>query len=94
MKKITNFQYKVYKTVSKIPLGQTRSYKWVAQQIGRPFAYRAVAQALKYNPYTVVVPCHRVINSNGALGGYSKGRALKRKLLKIEKECCFKKFLE
>lgn len=85
MRKINDFQYKVYKAVSKIPVGQTRSYKWVAKQIGRPLSYRAVGQALKANPYTVVIPCHRVINSNGSLGGYSRGLALKKKLLKIEK---------
>ena len=83
-KKITGFQKKVYKTVLKIPEGGVRSYKWVAKITGSPEAYRAVGQALKRNPYTVTVPCHRVIREDGALGGYSKGRATKKRLLAKE----------
>jgi methylated-DNA-[protein]-cysteine S-methyltransferase len=81
---LTPFQRKVLRVVRTIPYGETRSYKWVARKIGRPKAARAVGQALKKNPYLVIIPCHRVIRSNGKLGSYSKGTQKKRKLLKIE----------
>jgi methylated-DNA-[protein]-cysteine S-methyltransferase len=83
---LTPFQKKVYRTVLKIPYGQVRSYKWVAQQIGRPKAARAVGQALKKNPFVGIVPCHRVIASDGTLGGFSKGIRKKIKMLKAEKK--------
>jgi O-6-methylguanine DNA methyltransferase len=82
----TSFQRKVFKIVSKIPLGQTRSYQWVARRIGRPKASRAVGQVLKHNPYPLIIPCHRVIKSNGSLGGYTLGKKIKRALLKLERE--------
>ncbi len=82
--RITDFQRAVYKAVKKIPKGQTRSYKWVAQQIGKPNSARAVGQALKRNPFIGVVPCHRVIASDGSLGGFSKG--LKKKIQMLKKE--------
>ena len=69
----------------KIPLCETKSYKWVAQKIGRPKAVRAVGTALKNNPFTLLIPCHRVVNSDGSLGGYSKGLKKKRQLLDLEK---------
>lgn len=70
-----------------IPLGETRSYKWVAQRIGRPRAVRAVGQALKKNPYPLIIPCHRVIKEDGSLGGYAGRQTLKKaKLLAMEKE--------
>ena len=58
---MTDFEKKVLKIVSKIPLGETRSYKWVAIKAGKPKAYRAVANALHKNPFPVFIPCHRVI---------------------------------
>ena len=67
----TKFEWTVLKAVMEIPLGQTRSYKWVAQQIGKPKALRAVGQALRKNPYPLMIPCHRVIKSDGQLGGYA-----------------------
>jgi len=70
----------------KIPLGQTRSYKWVAQAIGKPKAVRAVGQALKNNPFPLIIPCHRVIKEDGALGGYAGGKNTKKTLLSLEKE--------
>lgn len=85
-KKFSKFQKKVYKAVLDIPLGETRSYEWVARKIGRPKAARAVGTALKNNPFTIIIPCHRVINSDGSLGGYSKGLKKKKYLLKLEKE--------
>ena len=81
---ITAFQKKVYAVVSKIPKGQTRSYKWVAAKIGSPRAYRAVGNALNKNPYIGKVPCHRVIRSDGSIGGFARGAKAKRKLLKSE----------
>ena len=80
----TSFQLKVYKTVKKIPRGQVRSYRWVAQEIGHPEAYRAVGNALNKNPHPVIVPCHRVVKSDGLLGGFSKGVKEKLRLLKAE----------
>jgi O-6-methylguanine DNA methyltransferase len=83
---MTHFARKVYKAVLSIPLGEVRTYKWVARRIGNPRAYRAVGQALKDNPWPIIIPCHRVIASNGNLGGYSCGIRRKKKLLKLEKE--------
>ncbi|MCX5667199.1 MAG: MGMT family protein [Candidatus Omnitrophica bacterium] len=80
----TGFEKKVYLAVSKIPKGQTRSYKWVAAKIGRPKAYRAVGNALNKNPYIGIVPCHRVIRADGSIGGFAKGAARKRQMLKKE----------
>ena len=85
--KLTLFQWKVLAAAMRIPLGQTRSYKWIAQKIGQPQAVRAVGQALKQNPYPLIIPCHRVIKSDGSLGGYA-GRLDKKKgrLLAMEKK--------
>lgn len=71
--------------VLSIPLGQVRSYKWVAKKSGRPRAYRAVGQILKNNPYPLFIPCHRVISSSGKLGGYVFGRNKKRAFLDLER---------
>ena len=91
MKKIsktsgTLFQKKVWLELSKIPKGETRTYKEIAIAIGRPLAVRAVANACGKNPYPIKIPCHRVIRSDGKLGGYSApgGTAAKRRLLKEE----------
>ncbi|MBL7157274.1 MAG: MGMT family protein [Candidatus Omnitrophica bacterium] len=83
-KTLTPFQKRVYRTVSAIPLGQTRSYKWVAQKMGSPRSCRAVGRALNKNPYPGTIPCHRVIKNDGSLGGFSKGKKAKMKLLKRE----------
>ena len=85
MKQLTLFQKKVYTVVKKIPVGETRSYAWVAREAGRPGAARAVGTALKKNPYTIIVPCHRVVRSDGSLGNYALGADLKRRLLETEK---------
>ena len=82
---LTVFEKRVLKITSRIPLGQVRSYKWVARKAGRPRATRAVGQALNKNPYPIIIPCHRVIRSDGSLGGYAKGKKLKKKLLLFEK---------
>ena len=83
---MTSFSRKVYKAVLKIPLGEVRTYKWVAGKAGRPRAYRAVGQVLKNNPYPLIIPCHRVIASSGKPGGYAWGRKAKEKLLNLERQ--------
>ena len=88
---VTEFQMKVYSAVSKIPKGEVRSYKWVAKQIGNPKACRAVGNALNKNPYAPLVPCHRIIKSDGSIGGFAKGITLKKRLLKKEGVDCSRK---
>lgn len=83
---MTLFEAKVYKAVLNIPLGQVRSYKWVAKKAGSPAAVRAVGQALKRNPYPLIIPCHRVIRSDNKVGGYALGLKQKKLLLRLEKE--------
>ncbi len=80
----TAFQRRVWGITRLIPYGETRSYAWVAEQIKRPEAVRAVGQALGRNPLPVIVPCHRVLNIDGKLGGYSAGLEMKRQLLFLE----------
>jgi len=81
---VTPFQLKVWQTARTIPYGETRSYAWLARQIGKPAAPRAVGQALKRNRLPVIIPCHRVIASDGDIGGFSGGPAAKKRLLKLE----------
>jgi methylated-DNA-[protein]-cysteine S-methyltransferase len=81
---IKPFQRAVLKAASTIPFGETRSYGWIAHKIGKPLAARAVGQALGANPIPIILPCHRVIASNGKLGGYGGGLPMKVKLLKLE----------
>jgi O-6-methylguanine DNA methyltransferase len=83
---MTDFDLKVYRVVLSIPLGQVRSYKWVARKAGYPGACRAVGQALKRNPYPLIIPCHRVVKSGGQAGGYAFGLKQKNALLGLEKE--------
>ena len=86
LKKYTPFQHKVFKVVSTIPFGQRRSYKWVAKEAGRPQAARAVGSILSKNKDLFVVPCHRVVKSDGSIGGYALGKRVKKMLLDLEKE--------
>ncbi len=81
---VTNFQSEVYKTSRLIPYGETRSYGWVAEQMKKPGAARAVGQALGKNPLPIIVPCHRVVAGNGGLGGFTGGLETKRRLLNME----------
>ena len=83
---MTLFQRKVFKVVSEIPFGQVRSYKWVAEKAGCPRAARAVGSVLKKNKELFIVPCHRVIASDGSLGGYVLGKKVKKMLLELEKQ--------
>ncbi|MFC1968865.1 methylated-DNA--[protein]-cysteine S-methyltransferase [Chloroflexota bacterium] len=80
----TPFQRRVWEKTRLIPYGETRSYSWIAEQIGQPAAVRAVGQALGRNPLPIIVPCHRVITTDGKLGGYSGGLDMKRYLLRLE----------
>jgi len=80
----TPFQRKVWQSLQKVPYGETRSYSWLAQQVGRPRAIRAVGNANGKNPFSLVVPCHRIIHKSGGLGGYTGGLHIKRHLLNLE----------
>jgi methylated-DNA-[protein]-cysteine S-methyltransferase len=83
-RKPTAFEEAVYAVVRQIPKGEVRSYQWVAQQLGKPKAVRAVGNALNRNPYAPAVPCHRVVGSNGRLGGFADGCERKRLMLQAE----------
>ena len=82
----TDFQIKVWNAISKIPKGKVKTYKELARSIRKPKASRAVANACGKNPFPIKIPCHRVIRSDGKLGGYSGkgGIKTKRKLLRSE----------
>ena len=82
----TPFQLAVWKELQKIPYGATCSYGDIARSLGKPGAARAVGMANHENPIAVVVPCHRVVGSDGSLTGYAGGLHLKQKLLGIEKQ--------
>ncbi|WP_287792762.1 methylated-DNA--[protein]-cysteine S-methyltransferase [Megamonas sp.] len=81
----TPFQLAVWKELQNIPYGKTTSYKEIAQKINKPKAYRAVGMANNKNPLPIIIPCHRVIGSNGKLIGYAGGLNLKNYLLELEK---------
>ncbi|MCL4451007.1 MAG: methylated-DNA--[protein]-cysteine S-methyltransferase [Candidatus Thermoplasmatota archaeon] len=81
----TEFQRRVWAAISRIPYGETKSYNGIAEEIGMPKAYRAVANACGANPVPLIVPCHRVIRKDGSLGGYGMGIERKKYLLEMEK---------
>lgn len=81
----TEFQKKVWNALKEIPFGETRSYGEIAKKIGNEKAARAVGMANNKNPIMIVIPCHRVIGSNGKLVGYAGGLDIKEKLLNLEK---------
>ena len=81
----TPFQLAVWKELQNISYGKTTSYKEIAQKINKPKAYRAVGMANNKNPLPIIIPCHRVIGSNGKLIGYAGGLKLKNYLLELEK---------
>ena len=87
----TVFQIQVWEEIKKIPLGETRSYKQIAGAIGQPKSVRAVANACGKNPYPIIIPCHRVIKSDGALGGYSGKGGINKKRELLKKEHVFLK---
>jgi methylated-DNA-[protein]-cysteine S-methyltransferase len=80
----TAFQQEVWRALGSIPHGEVRSYRWLAEAVGRPNAFRAVGAANGANPIPILVPCHRVVKADGRLGGYSAGLSIKEKLLEIE----------
>ncbi|HDZ62355.1 MAG TPA: methylated-DNA--[protein]-cysteine S-methyltransferase [Nitrospirae bacterium] len=80
----TDFERSVWSCLKDVPYGETRTYKWVAEKIGNPGAVRAVGQALSKNPVPIVLPCHRIIESDGSIGGYSSGQRIKVRLLEME----------
>ena len=86
MKAHSAFYRSVWTACAEIPRGEVRTYAWIARKIGRPGAARAVGTALGANPFAPIVPCHRVVRSDGGLGGYSGrgGLATKRRLLEKE----------
>ena len=81
----TPFQKKVWSALAKIPYGKTRSYQDIARAIGHPKAFRAVGNANGNNPIPLIIPCHRVIETNGGLGGFGHGLKVKKELLDFEK---------
>lgn len=80
----TVFEQEVWLGLRDIPYGETRSYKWLAEKVGSPGAVRAVGQALGKNPLPVILPCHRIICSDGTIGGYSPRLEIKEWLLRHE----------
>ncbi len=82
----TEFQLKVWSYLRKIPRGSVKTYSQVAKDIGKPLAVRAVANAIGKNPYAPKIPCHRVIRSDGSLGGYSGKGGVKTKRFLLKKE--------
>ena len=82
----TKFQLKVWNYLKKIPRGKVKTYSEVAKAIGKPLAVRAVANAIGKNPLAPQIPCHRVIRSDGSLGGYSGKGGIKTKRLLLKKE--------
>lgn len=82
----TPFQRSVWQALREIPYGETRTYKEIAEAIGRPKAFRAVGQANHVNPIMIIQPCHRVVGADGSLTGFSYGTDMKRLLLDLEKE--------
>ena len=83
-RKITIFEQKVYDACRSIPKGRVSTYQEIAKAIKRPFSFRAVGNALHQNPFAPVVPCHRVVRSNGDLGGFAQGNTKKMQLLQEE----------
>ena len=82
----TEFQLKVWAYLKNIPRGSVKTYSQVAKDIGKPLAVRAVANAIGKNPYAPKIPCHRVIRSDGSLGGYSGKGGVKTKRFLLKKE--------
>jgi AraC family transcriptional regulator of adaptative response/methylated-DNA-[protein]-cysteine methyltransferase len=82
----TAFQWQVWEALRRIPPGQTRSYRAIARELGRPSSARAVANACATNRLAVVIPCHRAVRETGELGGYRWGVNRKQRLLELERE--------
>ena len=80
----TDFQKRIWNALLDIPFGETRSYKEVAEAAGSPKGARAAGQAVHVNPVAIIVPCHRVISSDGSIGGFAAGTGVKTVLLQVE----------
>jgi O-6-methylguanine DNA methyltransferase len=85
LRSCSDFERVVLEATGAIPYGEVRSYKWIAERIGRPKATRAVGNALHRNPAPIVIPCHRVVKSDGGMGGYVFGEGWKKHLLNLER---------
>jgi len=81
----SDFSQSVWRVVQRIPYGETRSYSWIAKEIGKSKSARAIGNALGKNPIPIIIPCHRVLKKDGSLGGFSSGLGWKRFLLDLEK---------
>lgn len=81
----TPFRTAVWRILQTVPYGETRSYRWVAEQIGNPKACRAVGGAIHDNPILIVIPCHRIVGADGSLTGFGAGIDLKERLLNLER---------
>lgn len=81
----SDFNKKVWNELINIPFGEVRNYKQIAKNIGNPNAYRAVGNANNKNPILIIIPCHRIIKSDGSIGGYRLGEDIKKQLLDLEK---------
>jgi methylated-DNA-[protein]-cysteine S-methyltransferase len=79
------FERSALEAAARIPFGEVRTYKWIAEQLGRPDAAQLVGMAMAANPVPILVPCHRVVKSDGGLGGYAFGRMQKAALLNLER---------
>ncbi|MCC7078073.1 MAG: MGMT family protein [Acidimicrobiia bacterium] len=84
LRSVTDFQASVLHATAGIPVGEVRSYAWVADEIGHPRAVRAVGSALAANPVPILVPCHRVVRTGGGVGNFRYGSETKRRLLRLE----------
>lgn len=83
---LSPFTRAVLRITAKIPYGEVRSYEWVARKLGKPRAVRAVGNALARNPIPIIIPCHRIVRSDGTIGGFALGTAWKRRLLALERK--------
>lgn len=88
----TAFQTAVWQKLCAIPYGCTKSYKQIAESIGRVTASRAVGGAVHVNPIAIIIPCHRVIGADGSLTGFAAGLTIKQKLLDLEQKVCNSQF--
>lgn len=85
LSRVPDFERSALEVATRIPYGEVRSYKWIAEQLGKPDAARAVGGAMAGNPIPIIVPCHRVVKTDGGLGGYSFGLMRKEALLNLER---------
>jgi O-6-methylguanine DNA methyltransferase len=85
LSRVPAFERAALEVAARIPYGEVRPYKWIAERLGQPDAARAVGNAMASNPVPIIIPCHRVVKSDGGLGGYSFGTVRKESLLALER---------